>query len=179
MGDASAYDYCPQPPPPVHQGRSTELLNRYYPGLAGENASCLQDRPNARPDVRRDFNPEGRLRGQYPPQAVHVEADSSDYGMKKELPTITINEWLQAEQDLAMNRAEPQPGGSMTAEQYALATGRSMGHARKVLVELVNVGKATRQRWHSGTSGPRFVYTLTPLSRRMQLRSRASKKRHS
>src|SRR5947207_14219061 len=82
-------------------------------------------------------------------------------GMK--LPTITIADWLAAEQEA--RKPDPQPEGSVTAAQYASMIGRAWSRARARLDELVIAGAARKERWYNGRQGITNVYILNKDAR--------------
>lgn len=75
---------------------------------------------------------------------------------------ISVSEWLKAEQEYKKFSTEPQPKGSVTVEQYAEATSRSVCRARAILSDLRRTGLATSQRWKDGEHGAKNVFFLKP-----------------
>ncbi len=76
------------------------------------------------------------------------------------LPEITMSDWQQAEEDMRRDSLPIRPPGSITAEEYAAFRGFCPANAQKVLKEMCEAGKATRQKWRNGLSGTRYLYQL-------------------
>ncbi len=79
--------------------------------------------------------------------------------MKQKLPEITMADWEKAEEEVRLSRILPKPVG-FTAEEYARARGCTIPTARRYLLDIFNLGKATRTKWHNGNQGGIFVYNL-------------------
>ena len=78
----------------------------------------------------------------------------------KKLPEISVSEWMDAERELKQLSIDPQPKGSVTVEQFATMTKRSIPQARKILGYMKKAGIATSQPWRNGNSGLCNVYFL-------------------
>ncbi len=78
------------------------------------------------------------------------------------LPTITMNDWLKAEEQVKTAAAKPRPIGSITPQEYAEVRGCGAANAQKLLRDMVIAGLATREKWRNGMSGTRYYYQLKP-----------------
>lgn len=71
---------------------------------------------------------------------------------------ISISEWLAAERAAHRGTTE-QPEGSMTVEQYAGKTNRSIPRAGQVLRDMFKAQKVKREKWR-GPESTAYVYFL-------------------
>ncbi len=78
--------------------------------------------------------------------------------LKSLVEGFSIEDWSKAEQRLKDSWIQPQPPKSITVEQYAQLTGKSLPRARKLLNEMRVAGLATSQKWRNGNTGTRNVY---------------------
>jgi hypothetical protein len=72
---------------------------------------------------------------------------------------ISVSEWMEAEARVRGARTQPQPGGSVTTEQYAQIRGICKKHAQAILRSLFMAGEARRENWRSG-GAVKMVYWL-------------------
>lgn len=82
--------------------------------------------------------------------------------MKKKLPELTMNDWLEAEREMKRAAQQPRPPGSITPDEYAAIRGVGRANAQKILKEMCECDppRATRQKWNNGMSGTRYIYQL-------------------
>jgi hypothetical protein len=76
------------------------------------------------------------------------------------LPTISVSEWLQAEEEFRQESMPPQPKGSVTSEQYSNMLGCASSTGRLRLKAMFAAGKVTRERWKCGINSYCYVYWI-------------------
>jgi hypothetical protein len=78
------------------------------------------------------------------------------------MKSISVQEWIQAEEKLKLLAREPQPKGSITVEQFSKLTNppRALSTSRQILLEMKRQGLATSQPWRNGLRGTCHVYFL-------------------
>lgn len=64
--------------------------------------------------------------------------------IEKPLPSISLNEWLEAERQLDSHKEDPIPPGAVNSQQYAELRGLSVGYSHLCLMKLVRAGLAGR-----------------------------------
>ena len=73
---------------------------------------------------------------------------------------ISVEEWLEAERELAAINSEARPEGYITPEEYGRMKNPKVStqHARRLLKDMVNAGLATSAKWKVGRNNLSVFY---------------------